>query len=668
MIERRFIRVAIALSVSASLLAACGGGSGKGGTTALPPSVPPVITAQTGFAYDAATVQHAQLIGPAHLSAFSVDVVPRLRSMTGLMNYARMANDPRSGEYRHFLTPGEIGDRFGASQSDYSAAQSYLSSHHLAVSGWPQRMLLHVAGSQADLEAAFGTKFGVYKKGSQTFVAPMSAPKVPAGVPIIGSPNIVQSLANNSDSVRVNAHGNQTNGFTYGYTPQQIAAAFDYNGAYNMGFTGAGITVGIIGTGGFSADDVTTYRSMFHVPGSGGVTMVSASDADTPGNGATGFATPPPVTQPQCMGGNSVSPSVTCNPEDGETQLDTEQVTGLAYDSAVRYYLAYNPNDGCGVIGAPCPPGTGIALQGLGEVDAEIQTAIAENRADVLSLSFGGPEEGLVGTEFNAGGVGLEPLEFAALASEGIAIFVSSGDTGAESCLRPFYAPQADDTCAQYPASDPDVVAVGATNTPLDTSGRLIGPITGWGDQTSNGWWGSGGGVSAFFQQPPFQSGAAGVTGSMRNLPDIAFNGDSTTGVAVIMDADPSLGGMITADFGGTSVATPDAAAMWALVLQACNQTASCKTAGGSHPYRLGNPNAYFYKIYADKNAYATTFYDVLYGDNAQLPSCIEYPYTAGPTPCPSIDPGYQALTGYDLVTGVGVPYARALIHAVVGV
>jgi kumamolisin len=667
MMEQRFLRTALAVCVSASLLAACGGGAGKGGSVALPPSAPSTYQ-QSGFVYDALTVKSAQLVGDANLSTFSLDVVPHLQNADGLMTYARSANDPRSGNYRHFLTPGEIGDRFGASQSDYAAAKTYLTSHHLAVTGWPQRLLLHVAGKQADLEAAFNTKFGVYKSGKQTFIAPEKAPQVPSGVPIIGSPDIVQNLADNVDSVRLNGVSGQGNGILYGYTPQQIAAAFDYNGAYRLGYTGAGITVGIIGTGGYSAADASTYRSMFHIPGSGSVTMVAATDADAPGNGATGFATPPPVTAP-CSFGGPITPTASCNPEDGETQLDTEQITGLAYDSAVKYYLAYNPNDGCGIIGQPCPPGTGIALQGLGEVDAEIQTAIADDSEDIISMSFGGPEQGLAGTEFNTSGRGFEPLEFAALASEGIAIFASSGDSGAEACEMPYYAPAADDTCAQYPASDPNVVAVGATTTPVDSSGRLVGPLAGWGLQTSNGWYGSGGGVSAYFQQPPFQTGAAGITGTMRNLPDISLNGDGSTGVSVIIDADPSLGGMIAASFGGTSVAAPESAAMWALVLQACNQTASCRTASGSHPYRLGNPNAFFYKIYGDKTQYATTFSDVLYGDNAQLPSCWKYPWTyVGPTPCPSIDPGYQALKGYDLVTGIGVPYARALIHAVVGV
>jgi hypothetical protein len=84
--------------------------------------------------------------------------------------------------------------------------------------------------------------------------------------------------------------------------------------------------------------------------------------------------------------------------------------------------------------------------------------------------------------------------------------------------------------------------------------------------------------------------------------------------------------------------------------LQACKQTPSCATASGGVPYRLGNPDPYFYKIYANATEYSSVFYDVVYGGNAL-----------------TNDQGYIAGPGYDLVTGIGVPYARALIRAVVG-
>lgn len=673
--QRRALHTAMNAAFAAALLAGCGGGH----TAAVSPEtggvLPPVSHKQSGsFAYDTKTLQSAQLVEPAHVKTLSVDAVPRMRDANGLLSYARQANDPHSPIYRQFLTPAQIADRFAASTEDYRAAIDYFKSKNLTVDAWPQRMLLHVTGSQADMEAAFGTTFGWYKNSAGTFLAPMTPPKVAPGVPVVGSPNIVRAVTAFSNMYRVKATSAQNDGMLYGYAPQQIAAAFDYTGAYRAGYTGAGITVGVIGTGGFSSADVPAYKALYHVPGNGTATMVSATDADSPGNGASGFATPPPVTGP-CMG-SPIFPRPGCNPEDGEAQLDTEQMASLAYDSDLHYYLAYNPNDGCGAIGTPCPEGAGIPLQGLGEIDAELQTAIAENASDVLSLSFGGPEAALVGPVFNSSGNGFEPLEFAALASEGIAVFVSSGDAGAEECQRPYYPPSPDSECVSYPSTDTNVVAVGGTNTPLNSAGRFVGPITGWGNKTTGGFAGSGGGISQFFALSPYQQGAAGINGSMRNVPDISLEGDASTGVSLMMYGDPSLGGPQFMSVGGTSVAAPEAAAMWALVLQACKEHASCSSASGAHAYRLGNPNAYFYKIYVDKSQYETTFYDVLYGDNSQFNTCWLYGPTpppdplATPGPCPSspMDAGYQAGAGYDLVTGVGVPFARSLIRAVVGV
>jgi subtilase family serine protease len=659
-------KLSLLLAVCALAAAGCSGGGSHAAIPATAPMGPPVNPQQLttpSFTYDTSQLNGATMVSRASVGRLSVDLVPRLQNASGLLSYAAAANTPTSGTYRHFLTPQQIGQHYGASQSDYTAAEQYLRGKGLAVDGWPQRLLVHVTGTQAAVESALGTTFAWYRNANATFLAPASAPNLPKNVPIIGATNLVMRAPTFTDHALAN--GGMSNGMTYGYSPQQIAAVFDYTGAYNAGFTGAGITVGIIGTGGFSAADVPAYKSLFHVSGSGTATLVAATNDDNAGTSSSGFATPPPVTKP-CFSPSSlppaISPTATCNPEDGETQIDTEQVAGLAYDANIHYYLAYNAADGCGAVATTCPPGTGIPLQGLGEIDAELQTAIAENQSDVLSLSFGGPETGQVGYAFNASGHGLEPLEFAALASEGIAIFVSSGDSGAEECMPFTGLPNPDSLCVSYPATDPSVVSVGGTNTPLNAAGNLVGPLTGWGNQTSMGYGGSGGGVSAYFPLPAFQQGAAGVTGSMRNVPDVALNGDNHTGVATVLDADPLLGGRKIADYGGTSVAAPETAAMWALVLQACKQTSSCATASGAAPYRLGNPNVYFYKIYANAAQYASVFTDVLYGNNAMSSTCSD-----PASPCPSNDPGYSAGVGYDLITGIGAPHARALITAVVG-
>jgi len=660
-----------------AVLASCSGGS-HDASTIVPPAAYPTTGSSpapsTAFTYDTSGLEGAALVGPANVTSISVDLVPRMQNAAGLLQYAADANDPRAGSYRHFLRPNDIGNRFGAPAGSYAAAVRYFQSKGLSAATWPQRLLLHVTGPQRNVEAALRTTFGWYRKGTSVFLAPIATPAPPANANIVGAIGLVMRPATFVDHLKV--AGSAGNGILYGYSPQQIATVFDYNGAYAAGYTGAGITTGVIGTAGIDSHDVPAYKATFHIAGSGTVSVVTATDANAPGNTALGFASPPPLTGP-CTGASPYDPSPTCNPEDLETQLDTEQLASLAPDASLRYYLAYNPNDGCGEVGVDCPPGAGVPLQGLYEYNAELETAIADDRADVLSLSFGGPETANVGSEFNASGTGITPLELAALASEGVAVFVSSGDSGAEACEGWTQAPEPNALCVSYPSTDPNVVSVGGVNTPLDSAGQLVGGITGWGDRTSGGYSGSGGGLSAYFALPQYQQGAAGVTGSKRNVPDIALEADFLTGVDVLVYADPVFHAKFYLPVGGTSVAAPEAAAMWALVLQACKSSASCATAAGPVSYRLGNPNNFFYKIYANATEYQTVFYDVLYGDNAQVCATPTPGHTfpgaataapSSPSPCPNpLNSGYEAGKGYDLVTGIGVPYARALIGAVVG-
>jgi subtilase family serine protease len=688
---------AVALTGLAFSTAACSGGSG---TPAAPirtsTAAPSGASSSTGFVYDAAFVNRAQLVGPASFGRLGIDVALPMRDARGLATYAQEVSNPKSGSYRHFLTPEQIGDRFGASAADQTAAIAGFHRYGIWASGWKQRMLVHVSGTQAQLESAFHTKFGQYRSSlGELFLAPMTAPHVDAGVPVIGSANIVFRTKRYNLQLAP-AHGNGT-----GYAPQQIAAAFDYTGAYAAGYTGTGITIGIIGTGpiqtstGGKIGDADAYKELYHVTGASTVNIVATTGSDPVVNANSGFASPPPVTaycttpsSPYVGSDASVSPSANCNPEDGEAQLDTEQVSSLAKDANVEFYLAYNPNDGCPGVGiaSPCPAGSGYAYQGLDEADEELQTIIDHNTADVVSASFGGAEFGSVGQsppyEFTSDGSGLDPTEYAMMVTEGMSVFISSGDAGANSCQQVPVVGEVDALCVEYPASDPSVTGVGGTTTPLNLAGQIAGPITAWGVSTSAGGSGTGGGTSAYFALPSYQTGAVGIVGTTRNVPDLALEGDPATGVALLEYADPSFGGAFLNPIGGTSVAAPEMAAMWALVVQACKQSAACASKGsGTHPYRLGNADPLIYGIYANTAKYGATFLSVLYGDNALTPYCsnpqnaandpVDCP-TPGPgaTPTPGLDPGYTANPngGYNQLTGLGVPFARALIKAVVGV
>lgn len=709
-------RLTALVAAAAVLSAAACGGHGTSGSA---PPLEPAFTPYTGpaaladFDWGKNQMQGAMLAGPAYVPHMQVGVMVKAQNAQGLIEYAQEASDPSSPLYRHFLTPQEIGNRFGASQQDYRKAALYFAQNGLKVAGWPQRLGLSVSGSQAAMERAFGTTFGVYVKDGQQFVAPVGTPHFSQAEPVAAVQNLVglHRLHTYLISLPPRAGAGTANG----YSPQQVREAFDFTGAYNAGYDGHGVTVGIIGTGPInvprtsycSDQDLAALKSLYNIPkvatvcevdvqGSDVLAGLSASPnpiptavASSPNpngtpdpNGtpatslfpyANAFSSPPPVT------GSCTGALPACNPEDGEAQLDTQQVATLAPGSTVDFYLAYNqdctnvyfPNQ-CATPPAatPIPSGTyAQPLLGLDEADTEIEEAIAQNTADVISISYGIGESQNVGGGYDSSGVGYQTEEMAALAAEGVAVFASSGDDGAAECLsgsNSYLAQQ----CVTYPGGDPNVTSVGGVNAPINEFGQLVNNITAWGTTTSLGTSGSGGGVSTVFQAPPWQKAATGAT--MRTQPDVAMIGDPFTGVAVYTNAGLTASKSLPSgpsSIGGTSVAAPEMAAMWALVLDACKVNASkCATATGAASYRLGNAAPYLYKIYAPTNVsssftpqlpYAKVFYDVVYGSNAMV-----NPKGGTATPVP----GEVAGPGYDQTTGVGVPFAGHLIQAVTGV
>ena len=676
--------------LAAAMLSACGGHSG--GTLPAQNTGKPGAGTYTGpeklaqFSWGKSYLNDAQYLGPVTDGYLGLQVQVKMRNEDGLLQYAKSASDPKSPLYRHFLTPDQIAQQFGATQTDYTAAAKYLQQNGLHVGGWPQREQLFVSGSLAAMQRAFGTSFGTYSKNGQKFVAPAGTPHFSEVVPIEGVVGLVHAHPMHSYFMRV------PNANFEGYTPQQVQRAFDYSGAYSK-YDGSGISVAIVGTGPIMGEDLQKIQQTFGVR-TATVTQPPVTDAGvaaalagqpTPGPSATpwpayynspGLSSPPPATDPLGSGCQNNPYDLTqCNPEDGEAQLDTQTIATLAPGSNVLFYLGYNAND-C-YNGQTCPDGAGYQSEGLGEMDAEIQQIIADNTADAVSISIGGGEPFMEGGYFDASGKGFGPIEYATLAAEGMAVFVSSGDTGAYECSYfaanvPQFAQYVSTPCASYPASDPSVVSVGGVTSPLDDAGRVTTQITAWGDQTTwggNGSFqnnvGSGGGPSGVFPATPWQAAdtsVAAVVKGTRGQPDISLLADPATGPAMAMDAAfPDAWGYYGGLFptGGTSLAAPQMAAMWALVLQACKADAVCSTKGVSaHPYRMGNPAPLFYAIYGNANQYASTMADVLYGDNSALP----------PSPAPDATPmpGFQAGKGYDMVTGVGVPFAGHLINTVI--
>jgi subtilase family serine protease len=643
--------------------------------------------ALANFEWGKALLEQMTYVGPAAKGALAVDVLVRMRDPEGLAQYALSTGDPKSANYRRFLTPLQIADRFGASDADYRTVANYFAKTGMRVGMWPQREVLSVTGTLDQFTRAFGTSFATYTNGKQTLIGPAGIPHFTTVLPV----SAVMHLQTFDGRRTYNIRGNYGN--FAGYTPQMIASGFDYSGAYQAGYTGQGIVAAVNGTGPISSNDLALYSSLFHATVANVIQVNASPQPPSAANGHTGsggdgsdpypagLTSPPPTTALCTQPAFPTPPNYhKCNGEDYEAQLDSQQVAALAPGATELFYMAYNPmicvNTSTGEFAknnknGSCPKGSeAYPLIGIQLADDSLQQSIADNRADTMSLSWGAAEnEELAAGYINSKLTGFGNIEFASLAAEGISVFVSTGDDGAWECFDPRTGAPLGIACLSYPASDPNVTGVGAVNAPLDESGRLNGEITAWADNLSAGGdghfqynnVGSGGGISMVFKAPAYQSDAVkGI--KMRELPDMSLDGAPASGPAIVVNA--KWAAIVGAE-AGTSVAAPEANAQWAVVLSACKATPACATAGGSHPYRLGNAAPLLYQIYSGKAIlpYAQTVYDVIYGNNQAVP--VSPPPSPKPFPTPI---GYSAGPGYDMVTGIGVPFTGHLINALVKV
>jgi hypothetical protein len=170
-----------------------------------------------------------------------------------------------------------------------------------------------------------------------------------------------------------------------------------------------------------------------------------------------------------------------------------------------------------------------------------VQTAAGLPGVSAVSMSFGGAE-----TADESGNDGY-------FVHAGVTFLAATGDHGAP---------------GSYPAYSPNVVAVGGTSLNIDTTITVqypFGPLSGDKYVSETGWSGSGGGTSQYETKPAYQDGVQ--TTNYRTIPDVAFDADPNTGVAICDSYDygtdtPWHG------IGGTSLACP----CWAGLISIINQ------------------------------------------------------------------------------------------------
>ena len=110
-----------------------------------------------------------------------------LHNRNALTNFLDQIYDPASPQYHHYLTPEQFDARFGPTEDDYKAVSAWAERNGFAITGrHPNRMLLEVSGSVANIERSLQVRLETYAQPAEarTFYAPDAEPAVDAGLPI----------------------------------------------------------------------------------------------------------------------------------------------------------------------------------------------------------------------------------------------------------------------------------------------------------------------------------------------------------------------------------------------------------------------------------------------------------------------------------------------------
>ncbi len=514
-----------------------------------------------------------------------------LRNKDALTAFVASTVDPKSANFRKFLTPAQFNAAYGATPASIAQVTAYLAANGIAVSRVSGNGLLVIAkATNAQLTSLFGSAIHTYSDGSQTFERPVGSVVMPQGLaglaqsvtglstqPLARSyrkaPARAGALAMEPDVAArplAGAHALATN------TPGQLTPADLMNNYHGTplvarGLDGAGVTLGILTFAGFSQSDAYGYWDAIGQP----VLPNRITEVDVADNVAT----------PTDSGYD-------------ETSLDVEQAGALAPQARIIVYEAANTD--------------------IGAIELYDQ-AVSENKCDTLSVSWG-----LAEVYKDSSQLAAYDSVFLEAAALGIPISASAGDAGAYeinqnngpgtgSFAYPAFTPI---LTVDFPAAHPLVLAAGGT-TLAGTLARKYATLTvpaerpwGWDymrayyvqyyDQAlyyDEAWpVGGGGGVSVDYAVPSYQSGLAGLkkssvgqsmfgpetldvsTGTFtgpitdyidmpanvagRNLPDVSLDADPYTGYLL------AYGGNLYSEGGGTSFVAPQLNGITALITQ----------------------------------------------------------------------------------------------------
>jgi subtilase family serine protease len=437
------------------------------------------------------------------------------------------------------------------------------------------------------------------------------------------------------------------------YRPSDIRAAYGVDGlgdpSAGSGTLGQGRTIVLVDSYGSptAAGDLKYFHDTFYP------NLPAPNFDQVFPQGKPNFSNP--------NGNGQSGPSAAAN-WSGEATLDIEWAYAIA-PLAHIVLVAVPPAETEGVQGFP-----NLFKAISGEIDAT-------PAGTVFSMSFGVTEQTF------GGAAAQQTAKFDAVFQKGIAkgdtFFASSGDDGSTGVAK-----QHKDTATYpyptdgWPASSPLVTAAGGTqlqygwtwsptsDTPFLPDGSenpdyFNYSVGGNQNVVWNESWlpaATGGGPSAIYGRPSWQSGVLGSAGDHRLVPDISWDAAVNGGVLVYITAFPTYQRSGWHVYGGTSAASPQLAALTAL---ADEKRAEAKKSP------LGNINPLLYS----NPGWFTDVVPVVQGtaESGRLVNNQLWQYNADGSVSPGPVPGWPTQAGYDMTTGLGTPSAPAYVNGLAG-
>jgi subtilase family serine protease len=348
-----------------------------------------------------------------------------------LLQYIEQLQTPSSPNFHHWLTAKEYGERFGLATQDIGVLTRWLESHGFKVNVvYENGTLIDFSGTAGQVRAAFHTEIHELDVQGVKHIANMSDPRIPVALmpAVVGVVSMHDFKPHTNYKLRSDYTYASPNcgGTCYAVTPADLATIYNLNPLFSTSISGQGQTIVVIeDTDVYTTADWTTFRSTFGLSSYTGGSFTQIHPA------------PPSGTN------NCSDPGV--NGDDGEAILDAEYASAAAPSAAIKLASCSDTQTTFGGL---------FALQNLLNESATPPA--------VISISYGECE-----ADNGASSNAVYSSTYQQAVTEGVSVFVSSGDEGAASCSADTIPAESSDTFGigvSGFASTPYNVAVGGTD------------------------------------------------------------------------------------------------------------------------------------------------------------------------------------------------------------